>query len=168
MKHMFCSRRNIRVLLSIVLLCLLDSSALAQNSKPDVYAEVPASMKESFIQRLNLMVEAMRSARYENVYALLAKRYTQTESQEAFVQRLKNYYSGGDKFIGFVPEIVGSNAEPGKEPTEFIVTGCLKMREKGRKIKVSASVQVYAEDGDLYFSNLGPDYTLDGKYTLCR
>jgi hypothetical protein len=124
-------------------------------------------MKASFIRRLNLMIEAMRSERYEVVYGLLAKYYTQAESRESFVRRLKTYYSNSDKFIDFVPETVGSEAGLGKEPTRFIVTGCLKMREKGHKIKVDASVMVYAENGDLYFSGLGPSRTLDGKYIPC-
>jgi hypothetical protein len=167
MKHLLCSGRAIHFLLSILLLSLLSSFAIAQNGKSDLYAVVPDFMRASFVRRLNLMIEAMRSERYEEVYDLLAKYYTQDESRESFVRRLKTHYSKNDKFIDFVPEEVGSDAEQGKEPTQFIVIGCLKMREKGHKIKVSASVNVYAEDGNLYFSKLGPLRTLDGKYIPC-
>ena len=161
------SSRVTHLLLSIVVLFLFTSSAITQNSKPDLYSEVPVSIRASFIKRLNLMIEAMRSERYEKVYALLSRYYTRDESKEGFIRRLRKYYSEGDKFISFVPEVVGSNAEQGKEPTQFIAMGCLKMREKGRKLNVNASVSVYAEDGDLYFSELGPMRTLDGKYISC-
>lgn len=164
---MLRSSSAIHLLLSIVLLFLFTSSVITQNSKPDLYSEVPVSIRASFVKRLDLMIEAMRTERYEKVYALLSRYYTRDESKEVFIRRLRKYYSEGDKFISFVPEGVGSNAEQGKEPTQFIVTGCLKMREKGRKINVNASVSVYAEDGGAYFSVLGPMRTLDGKYISC-
>jgi hypothetical protein len=160
--------RHKQVIPVCLLILLLGVSASSQNNKESDFTLVPTPMRTQFIERLNMLVQAMRTQKYECAYELLSEEYAKGESKEAFVKRLKQFYSGGDRIINFVPESVSSNAEEEKEPTAFIVAGCLELYEKKRKIKVDASVQVFVKDGSLYFSQLGPLRTLDGKYLPCK
>lgn len=152
--------------------CLLlmgsGASAVAQNGEGVLLAEVPPAMKEQLVKRLNLLIEAMRTQRYADVYTLLSKHYTQDESRENFVSRLRRFYSSGDRMINFTPEAIGSDAEAEKVATRFLVTGCLEICEGGQKKRVNGSVNVFVEGEGLYFSMLGALRTLDGKYIPCE
>ena len=170
MKYSLYSRPAvIHIVVVMVLLSLFSCAAAAQTGKKsDLYEIVPDSIKSSFARRMSLFIETMRSERYEKAYDLLAKDYTRKQSREDFAREQKTYYSNGDKFIDFVPDVIMSESDGGAEdPTEFSVIGCLVRREKGKQIKLSADLGVYVEAGNIYFSKFEPLRGKDGKYMPC-
>jgi hypothetical protein len=118
------------------------------------------------MKRLKLLIEYQRAQQWEKQYDLLSVAATQGDSKEDHVKRLQRWYAEGlgDILVDFTPKSVayGSGA-----PFDAAIFGCAKLREKDRIVEFYASVEVYRENDDWYFSPVRVVTPVDGKPKPC-
>jgi len=161
-------RLRVQVIMSVLIVVLFCTSMYGQSKDEDVFGAVPAQLRARLVERLKLLVEYQRTQQWDKQYHLLSELFTQGDTEEVHVQRLKHLYaeSLGEVLIDFVPRSVAVHSAS-VDYGEWTLFGCAKLREKGRVVELYASASAYREKGDWYFSSIGVITPIDGRPEPC-
>ena len=155
--------------LGLLLAALCCVSARGQAQDADVFAPVPADLGASLAERLKLLVEYQRTQQWEEHYDLLSVTSTQGESKAEYAQRNRRWYAEvvpEDLILGFTPRAT-TVREPSANAGWWTIYGCATLRQKGRVVALSASVDAHREGGNWYFLPVGVVTPIDGQPKPC-
>jgi hypothetical protein len=153
------------VLRTVGAILLLSAVSLGQAEK-DLFESVPAEVRESLRERLELLVKAQSSGDWEQLYDLLLDSERQGLEKEKFVARKKK--AGADTLRAFVPQTVSIDkvefSNSGGKRASAILQGCGQFRTRTWEGVTTAEWR----DGEWRFYTILPLVPMGGNPRRCR
>lgn len=164
------SQLNCRWLFSLLLvLCCLPVYGQQPIRAEEIFAPVPAALRATLAERLNLLVDYQRKQQWERQYELLSSIYTQGDSKEEYASRNRHWYKDvapDDLILDFSPKSTTVH-EASPDTGWWTIYGCAKVRRKGHEEQLYATVDARREGGTWYFSTIGVITPIDGQPQRC-
>lgn len=126
--------------------------ACVRAQKKEVFADVPAELRERLSARLKLPVEYQKTRQWDKQYDLLAAEEKKAETRETFVAHMRRAHERQERapLIDFVP--FRSDLLQGKTYKLWIVFACSRVMEKGREAGMLTAVRACRESDEWFFS----------------
>jgi hypothetical protein len=136
---------------------------LIQTNERSVYGAIPEALRQSLIERLNLLIKYRASGQWANLYDLLATSSIKGRSRTQLAEDYRRYpgvAGTGHALVSFLPKTTESNSTD-----EWTIYGCAKL--KGVKVKVDAFIIASQEGGDWHFSDIDMLVPRDTNFRPC-
>jgi hypothetical protein len=140
------------VLLGLAIVCSAINPAAPTQESKDIFLTIPANTRDTYVERLHLVVEYQRTHQWADLFDLLFDPSPKTK--DAFVKRNRKYFvRPGEGLLDFHPEradllpIIATRSEE-----QWVVRGCATFKYKGQIQSHTSVVYSAFRNGQWFFS----------------
>ena len=142
---------------------LMVDEPLMQTNERSAYSAIPEALRQSLIERLNLLIKYRASRQWANLYDLLATSSIKGRSRTQLTEDYRKYpgvAGTGHALVSFLP-----NTSELNNTDEWTIYGCAQL--KGVKGKVDAFIIASQEGGVWRFSDVDMLVPRDTNFRPC-
>lgn len=137
--------------------------------KKSVFYPVSVEYKEKLLQRLKAFLQNKCEENIEDLYDMLTSTFRQLNKKEDFINDMKSYYSGRNRFVSFDPVDVGEFISPkDRKPSLWFIKGCVTEEINGRKHSIMTLLEVIRENDEIFFTDITTRPNPLGKNQKCK
>ena len=145
----------------------------AQVSSEDMHllSEIPLSLRESFIRRINLLIAYESKHNWKDLYNLLYSKSKSLETMDKYCKRRNQYKQSKDKFmfIDYKPKIIVERNDD-IYGHHWRIEGCIIESNRINIKKYYGGILGFYEKGDWYFDDIPYHYftAVGGDIIECK
>ncbi len=140
-------------------------------SDRDLFDSVDIQYRENLIRRYETFLRRKCHEDIAGVYEMMLSSFREVNSKDQFMETMKKYYFGNDRFLSFEPTKVSEFRLSDSSKVSFwFIDGCITEVIKGKKRSRVASLEANIEGTEIFFTDITtrPNPLADGETCRCR
>ncbi len=159
LKRPFCDenknmKRTILIPILLTLFFVPCSAQDQQKQNRNIFASVPAKMRERLEERLKLLVDYQSKCNWSNVYELMLKSFQEKMSKEEFIKTASS--NNSQRIVDFMPLYIKKGLRDIKGESWLIIGDVKIIKAQGAQELLKENGVVFAQyqDNDWYFTTI--------------
>jgi hypothetical protein len=139
------------------------------NYNKDVYRSVSDKYQKKLTQRFELFLQKKCEEKIDELYDMLISSFRDLNRKDDFVNDMKAYYSGNDRFVSFKPTKISEFSSSKDNLVSFwFIEGCITEVINGKKRFIKTILEANLEGEEIFFTDITTRPNPLGENKKCK